>query len=54
MKNKLSKEEIRLARNKYHRLWTKKNQDKVQKINERFYRKKIQEYEELQNKSNED
>ncbi len=37
------KEQLRLARNAYCKKWRNKNPEKVQKINERFFFKKVQE-----------
>lgn len=37
------KEQLRLARNAYCKKWRNKNPEKVQKINERFFLKKVQE-----------
>lgn len=45
MENELSKELQKKIRNEYFRNWRKKNPEKVQKINQRFWKKK---YEELQ------
>lgn len=45
-------EEIRKARNEYARNWRKNNPEKVQKINERFWTKKLKEMEESKNETN--
>ncbi len=42
------KRKIRLIQNEYHRKWRKENPEKVQAINDRFWRKKLKENE-LQN-----
>lgn len=39
------KRKIRLVQNEYHRKWRKENPEKVQAINDRFWRKKLKENE---------
>lgn len=48
MENEMSKEEQRKLRNEYFRNWRKENPEKVQKINERFYRKKIEQLNQIE------
>lgn len=42
MLNDEEKRKVRLLQNEYHKKWRKQNPEKVQAINDRFWRKKIQ------------
>lgn len=37
------KKKIRIIQNEYHRKWRKQNPEKVKVINERFWKKKLEE-----------
>ena len=43
MLNDEEKEKIRLMRNEYHRKWRQENPQKIQVINERYWKKKLEE-----------
>ena len=46
MNSEQEKKELRLMRNEYARNWRKKNPEKVQAINERFWTRKLAEKQE--------
>ncbi len=43
MLNEEEKKKIRRIQNEYHKKWRKQNPEKVQAINERFWRKRLAE-----------